>query len=590
MQTLSKIWQLMLPEQRRSAAILLGLMLVGMVLETLGVGLVVPAFALMTQGDLVARYPAAARVIRHLGQPSQNTLVVCGMLLLVAVYGLKSLFLAFLTWRQMRFVYGMQAELSHRMFAGYLRQPYVFHLQRNSAQLIRNSITETNLFTQTCLVAGLNLITELLVVLGIALLLLVVAPLGALVVVTILGTAAWLFHRVTDERMRRWGEARQLHDGLRLQHLQQGLGAAKDVKLLGREQRFLLAYQEHNLGSARVGARQQTLQQFPRFGLVLLGVCGLAALVVVMIGQNKPIGALVPILGLFAAAAFRVLPSANRIMMAVQQTRYALPAISVLHDELNTLGTPVESEVAQPVKFDESIVLDDVSYRYPGSERDAVQNVRLTIAKGTSVGLIGGSGAGKSTLVDIILGLLTPSRGAVRIDGLDILANLRGWQNRIGYVPQAIFLTDDTLRRNVAFGVADDLTDEGRVWNAIRAAQLELFIRELPRGLDTMVGERGVRLSGGQLQRIGIARALYHDPSVLVLDEATSSLDTSTERSVMEAVSALHGEKTIIIVTHRMSTVEHCDRLLRLEAGRIVSEGDPEAMLDRATSVAVLPS
>ncbi len=590
MQTLSKIWQLMLPEQRRSAAILLGLMLVGMVLETLGVGLVVPAFALMTQGDLVARYPAAARVIRHLGQPSQNTLVVCGMLLLVAVYGLKSLFLAFLTWRQMRFVYGMQAELSHRMFAGYLRQPYVFHLQRNSAQLIRNSITETNLFTQTCLVAGLNLITELLVVLGIALLLLVVAPLGALVVVTILGTAAWLFHRVTDERMRRWGEARQLHDGLRLQHLQQGLGAAKDVKLLGREQRFLLAYQEHNLGSARVGARQQTLQQFPRFGLELLAVCGLAALVVVMIGQNKPIGALVPILGLFAAAAFRVLPSANRIMMAVQQTRYALPAISVLHDELNTLGTPVESEVAQPVKFDESIVLDDVSYRYPGSERDAVQNVRLTIAKGTSVGLIGGSGAGKSTLVDIILGLLTPSRGAVRIDGLDILANLRGWQNRIGYVPQAIFLTDDTLRRNVAFGVADDLTDEGRVWNAIRAAQLELFIRELPRGLDTMVGERGVRLSGGQLQRIGIARALYHDPSVLVLDEATSSLDTSTERSVMEAVSALHGEKTIIIVTHRMSTVEHCDRLLRLEAGRIVSEGDPEAMLDRATSVAVLPS
>jgi len=578
----------MLPEQRRSAAILLGLMLVGMVLETLGVGLVVPAFALMTQGDPIAKYPAAAPLLRLLGQPSQSTLVVCGMLLLVAVYALKALFLAFLTWRQMSFVYGMQAELSHRMFAGYLRQPYVFHLQRNSAQLIRNAITETNLFTQTCLVAGLNLITELLVVVGIALLLLVVAPAGALVVVSILGSAAWVFHRLTDARMRRWGAARQLHEGLRIQHLQQGLGAAKDVKLLGREQQFLHSYQEHNLGSARVGARQQTLQQFPRFGLELLAVCALAALVVVMISQHEPIAALVPILGLFAAAAFRVLPSANRIMMAVQNTLYALPAITVLHDELNMLEAQPQSAIAQPLGFDGSIVLDGVGYRYPASDREAVQDVRLTIAKGTSVGLIGGSGAGKSTLVDIILGLLTPACGTVRIDGVDILTNLRGWQNRIGYVPQAIFLTDDTLRRNVAFGIADDLIEEARVWSALRAAQLDLFVSELPSGLDTMVGERGVRLSGGQLQRIGIARALYHDPSVLVLDEATSSLDTATERSVMEAVSALHGQKTIIIVTHRMSTVERCDWLFRLEAGRIVSEGDPAALLDRATPVAVL--
>jgi ATP-binding cassette, subfamily B, bacterial PglK len=588
MQTLRKIWDLMLREQRRSAVILLGLMLVGMVLETLGVGLIVPAFALMTQGDVPARYPAAAPVLRLLGQPSQSTLVVWGMLLLVGVYGFKALFLAFLTWRQMRFVYGMQAELSHRMFAGYLRQPYVFHLQRNSAQLIRNSITETNLFTQTCLVAGLSLITELLVVIGIALLLLVVAPAGALVVMMILGSAAWAFHRMTDKRMRRWGAARQVHEGLRIQHLQQGLGAAKDVKLLGRERQFLLAYEEHNLGAARVGARQQTLQQFPRFGLELLAVCALAALVVVLIGQHKPIAALVPILGLFAAAAFRVLPSANRIMMAVQQTRYALPAISVLHDELTTLEARTESESAKPAKFDESIVLEDVSYRYPGSDRDAVQNVRLTVAKGTSIGLIGGSGEGKSTLIDIVLGLLTPSRGTVRVDGLDIQGNLRGWQSRIGYVPQAIFLTDDTLRRNVAFGIADDLIDEVRVWSALGAAQLELFVRALPGGLDTTVGERGVRLSGGQLQRIGIARALYHDPSVLVLDEATSSLDTTTERDLIDAVSALRGEKTIIIVTHRMSTVEHCDWLFRLEAGRIVSAGDPQALLDGAASLAAL--
>jgi ABC-type multidrug transport system fused ATPase/permease subunit len=584
MKTGKQIWDLLQPTQRRSAAVLLCLMLVGMLLETLGIGLIIPAFAFMTQSDLVVRYPRVMPAAGWVGHLSRGELVVIGMLVLVAVYALKALFLAFLFWRQMGFVYGVQAEISHRLFAGYLRQPYIFHLQRNSAELIRNALTETNLFTQTCLVAGMGLLTEMLVVVGISALLVVVAPLGALVVVGILGTAAWVFNRVTHQRLLRWGAARQLHEGLRIQHLQQGLGGAKDVKLLGREQEFLAHYHHHNLGNARVGQQYQTLQQFPRLGLELLAVCGLAALVIVMVAQNKPVTALLPTLGLFAAAAFRVLPSANRVMIAVQNVRFALPAINVLHGELRVLKSAEEPAAARQLEFQEYLALDNVSFCYPSSDRPALQGISLTVSRGASVGFIGESGAGKSTLVDIILGLLQPGRGAVRVDGADIRTNLRGWQDQVGYVPQAIFLTDDTLRRNVAFGLADDQISEYSVWSAVRAAQLEEFIKSLPQGLDTMVGERGVRLSGGQLQRVGIARALYHNPAVLVLDEATSSLDTQTERGVMDAVRKLHGEKTIIVVAHRMSTVEDCDQLVKLEDGRIVSQGDAESMLGRMTS------
>jgi len=581
--TLRQIWDLLQPAQRRSAVALLVLMLVGMVLETLGIGLVIPALAFMTRTDVAVPSAGLGPLTGSLAHLSRAELVLSGMLLLVAVYAIKALFLAFLTWRQLAFVYGVQMELSQRLFAEYLRQPYVFHVQRNSAQLIRNVITETGLFAQTYLVAGMGLLTETLVVIGVSVLLLVVAPLGALVVVSVLGGAAWAFNRVTGHRLLSWGRARQLHEGLRIQHLQQGLGGAKEVKLLGRERQFIAEYERHNQVGARISQRQQTLQQFPRLGLELLAVSGLAALVMVMIAQRKPMEALLPTLGLFAAAAFRVLPSANRVMMAVQNVRYGLPAVDVLHQELRGLeSSPLPTQTA-PFPFAQRLMLDNVSFIYPGCDRPALTGVSLCIRWGTSVGVVGGSGAGKSTLVDLILGLLQPGKGTVTVDGIDIRSNLRGWQQQIGYVPQAIFLTDDTLRRNVAFGLAADHVDELLVWRALRAAQLEDFVHGLPQGLDTTVGERGVRLSGGQLQRIAIARALYHDPPVLVLDEATSSLDIHTERGVMDAVRALHGKKTVIIVAHRMSTVADCDRLFRLENGRLVEQGDVAAVLKLAT-------
>ena len=293
-----------------------------------------------------------------------------------------------------------------------------------------------------------------------------------------------------------------------------------------------------------------------------------------MIVRGKPLDALVPTLGLFGVAAFRLMPSAARMMGSLQVMRYNLPVVNTLYRELHIFDTsPPFQRERELLRFANALVLDRVGFSYPNTETPTLRDVSLSITRGTSVGFVGGSGAGKSTLVDVILGLLKPATGRVLVDGIDIQTNLRGWQDQVGYVPQTIYLTDDTLVRNVAFGLPDDQIDKSAVRRAIQAAQLEEFVNELPAGLETLVGERGVRLSGGQRQRIGIARALYHDPPILVLDEATSSLDTANEQGVMAAVNALHGNKTLIIVAHRVSTVAHCDRLFRIEQGTLVEEG-----------------
>lgn len=579
MSTYKKIWQLLTVEQRRTSVRLLGLMLIGTVLETIGMGLVVPAVGLISEVDVGARYPILRPALAAMGHPSRERLVAAGMLVLVAVYAIKEAFLGLLAWRQARFAYATQAGLSERLFRGYLLQPWTFHLQRNSAQLIRNVTTEIGMFGVVIQII-LTVITEGMVALGIWLLLLSVEPVGALLVVSAVGLAGFGFHRMTRMRLLRWGEARQLHEGLRIQHLQQGLGGAKEVKLLGREADFLARYNEHNLGMASVAERQLTLQQLPRLWLELMAITGLATLVIVMIRVGKPLDALLPTMGLFAAAAFRVIPSVNRVLGSIQSVRYSLPVVNTLHHEMSLLESAAPVQRGILLAFKVRLQMESVTYKYPSASVPAVKDVSLAIQHGESVGFIGGSGAGKSTLIDLILGLLTPDSGRVAVDGVDIRTNLRGWKDQIGYVPQSIFLTDDTLRRNVAFGLPNDRIDEAAVMRAVRAAQLEEFAASLPKGLDTVVGERGVRLSGGQRQRIGIARALYYDPAVLVLDEATSSLDLATEREVMQAVYALQGSKTLLIVAHRLSTVASCDRLYRVEDGQVVDAGEAGVVLE----------
>lgn len=556
-------------------------MCVGVILETLSVGLVLPLVVLLTQPDLTKEYPKVEPLIQELGNPGREDMLIGGMLVLVGVYVIKAAFLAFLAWRETRFTYDLQAQLSQRLFTMYLSQPYTFHLRRNSASLIRNVTTEVSVFTGRAVLPGILLITESLVLLGLCGLLLFVEPLGVMVVAGTLGIAAWGVHRLTRGRIVRWGERRLYHEGLRIQHVQQGLGGAKEIKLLGREEECMEQFRMHNFQGAKVNERMFTLQRLPRLGLELLAVGGLAILVISMLVQHRAVEAVLPTLGLFAAVAFRVVPSVTRVLSAVQLVRYTKAVIDTLHSELGHGMPAVPGGTSRTVKpFLGALELKEVSFSYPGTTTPVIRDISLTVQRGESVGFIGASGAGKSTLVDLILGLLAPEKGEILVDGGNIQSDMRNWQHQIGYVPQTIFLTDDTLRRNVAFGLPEKLIDNAAVGRAIRAAQLEEFISTLPDGIETIVGERGVRLSGGQRQRIGIARALYHDPAVLVLDEATSSLDTDIERGVMQAVYALRGSKTIIIVAHRVSTVEHCDRLYRLDQGMVVAEGKPAVVLN----------
>jgi ABC-type multidrug transport system fused ATPase/permease subunit len=566
-----KLQYILSSAQKKQVVVLGGLLFIGMLFEMAGLGVLIPALGMVLNSDIGKDYPAFQPYLKALGNPTQMQLVFWGMLLLIFVYLIKAVFLVFLNWRQSKFSTELSADLGQKLFIGYLQQPYTFHLQRNSAELLRNIITEIPQFT-TLSTAAINLTLELSIVVGVAVLLILAEPLGAFVVIVFLGVSAFAFQRVTKKKLLIWGERRQYHGLLSHKHLQQGLGGVKDVKLLGRERYFLEEFNTHNAAYAKILMKANTLNLAPRAYLELLAVMGLAGLIIMMVLQGKPLDLLIPTLGVFVAAAFRMIPSVNRIMNSLQTIRFSKPVVDVLYNEFCMIKKAQEIKTpSDKMEFLSEITIKDLCFNYPNTKSRSLDGATLHIKKGESVGFIGPSGSGKSTLVDLILGLLSPASGEIRVDNQDIQKNLRGWQNQLGYVPQSIYLTDDTLRRNVAFGIANENIDDEAVARVILAAQLDEFVKSLPEGLETFVGERGVRLSGGQRQRIGIARALYHDPEVLVLDEATSALDSDTESKVMEAVNGLKGTKTLILIAHRISTLKNCDRIYSLKMGKLVS-------------------
>ncbi|TNJ37005.1 ABC transporter ATP-binding protein [Prosthecochloris vibrioformis] len=576
------IWNILTEQERKTGFFILVLMLIGVFLETIGVGMVIPALALFTQKNIAVSYPSLSPYLDIMGNPSQTTLVIGGLVFLFFIYFIKAIFLFFLIWSQNRFTFAIGERLSELLFRIYLQQPYTFHLQRNSALLIRNITDEVGVFTSNVLTPMLQILTESLTLLCICMLLMAVEPIGTITIVLVLGLASLVFVKVTKHNITRWGKARQHHEGLRAQHLHQGLGGVKDVKLLGREEYFLNQYQQHNSAGTKVRRLNATIQQAPRLWLELLSVGGLIVLVFTMLFQGEPLDNIVPKLGVFAVATFRMMPSVNRMLTSIQSLQYCLPVIDILGNDFNLSAENKDISHHNKKKFDEDIELRNISFSYPGATTPAINNISLTIKKGESIGFMGPSGSGKSTLVDIILGLITPDSGTVYVDGKNVTKNMREWQNLIGYVPQSIYLTDDDLAHNIAFGLPDNEIHEERIWKAIKAANLENFVRKLPDGIKTFVGERGVRLSGGQRQRIGIARALYHDPEVVVLDEATSALDNETELAVMDAVKELQGSKTLIIVAHRLSTIEQCDNIYKINEGKIEASGSLSSILHRS--------
>ena len=571
------VWGILTNVERRRTVLILLLMLVGSVLETFSLGLVVPVVGLLVKPNYVQNFPA---IDNFLGHPSEVKFAVIAMTSLVVVYFLKSAFLVWSSWIQSGFSLGITARVGRELFENYLHQPYPFHLQRNSSVLIRNSQGSS------ALMGGvfdpmLSIMTDSLVTLGLFSLLIKLEPIGSLTTLAVFGLSAYLFRRFTSARIKKWGIAQNNYRRMIIQHLQQGLGGVKDVKILGREEYFTSEYSDQLLGSAAVVRRYNVSQMMPRTGLEILTITGLAVLVSTMVVSGKDLSSVLPVLGLFGAAAFRLVPAVSRMVIMVQTIAINRPIVNELFHDLS-LRTSHSPKRQSHDGFAQVLEVSELSFKYETAPTNALSNVSLRVKRGEAVGLVGPSGSGKSTLVDVLLGLMAPASGAVLVDGVNVQDRIRWWQDQIGYVPQSIFLTDDTLRRNVAFGLPKSEIDDAAVDAAIRAAQLEEFVNSLPLGLETVVGERGVRLSGGQRQRIGIARALYHNPDVLVLDEATSSLDTETEHGVMQAVQALQGEKTVIIVAHRLSTVEYCDRLYRLESSRIVDEGTFAEVMNRS--------
>lgn len=566
-----QFWKILAPAQKRATVGLFGLMILSTLFEMLGLGLILPGLTILS-GVKPSKEPGwTTSALAALGNPTRMQLIAWGALGLLGIYLTKAAVVLVATYRQAGFVRQLDRDICERLFRTYLTQPWATHLRRNSAEIIRN-ITSVAGIADAC-ASTLNAAAEAMILTGVGFVLLWIDPVATIVVGSLAAVSTWVLDRVFSRRSRRWGELRHEHHGRLMKTVQEGLGGVKDAKMRGCEEHFVEEFSRHADTVARVCQRQAFVFVVPRLWHELVGVAALCLLTLILRWQGKPLEAFIPTLGVFAAAGFRMLPSVNRLSNALQLMNYWGPTVETTAAELAREKCVEPAGGGQALPFSDRIVLDGVGFAYEGSATRALDGVDLVVPHGSAVGIVGSSGAGKSTLVDVILGLLVPSEGRVFVDGVDLAGRERKWRRSVGYVPQSIYLCDDTIRANVAFGLAADEIDDEVVARAIRAAQLDEFVAELPDGLDTLVGERGVRLSGGQRQRIGIARALYHDPQVLVLDEATSALDTETERGVMQAVEALHGAKTLVIVAHRLSTVANCDVLYRLEKGCIVRSG-----------------
>lgn len=572
------LWDVLDKNERRSLIGVFALILIGTLLETLSVGIMIPVLSIIASDDRTI----SLIFFTFDSSLNQAQLIQLAVGLMLMVYVFKNLFLTTSIWIQRGFLTKVTSRIASELLEVYLRQIYAFHLHKNSSTLIRNT-QDAQLIVAGGIEPMLIILAEGLIATALFLVLVIVEPLGTICVVTLLLCATLIFQRFSNQKLQRWGALRQFQKGLIIQTVQQCLGAVKDVKVLGREDWFINEHREHQSADADLLRRINTVQAIPRLWLEVMAMAGLAGLVAIMIATGKNIDAVIPTVGLFAATTFKVLPSINKVVNSKQTLKVSRSTIETIHHDLGLSFSFNKPSSSTGFLF-KSVDVAHLNFKYEQSENLVLSNINLKILSGEAVGFVGQSGSGKSTLIDLMLGLLQPQSGSVLINGQDISAVKSSWQRQIGYIPQSIFLMDDSLRRNIAIGISDAEIDERAIHEALKSAQLEDFVASLPEGLDTVVGERGVRLSGGQRQRIGIARALYHRPSVLVLDEATSSLDTETEHGVMQAVQALQGDKTVIIVAHRLSTVEYCDRLYRLDAGRIVDEGTFDEVMNRSQS------
>lgn len=572
-------------KQKIQSVFLFIALFIGALMELVGVSLITQLVTLVTDASKIHSSDGMRMLYELSGAESDRQFLLYVVLALIVIYVIKNAYLLWINYVQCTFIYNNQLRLSGRLIDCYLKKPYTYHLDKNSAEMVRNVMLDSERLFQMLLTV-FTLFSEILISVLLCLYLLVTDPFITVTVVAILGVFTFLYLLLFRNKAKEYGKTNQIYDGKMHQSINQALGAVKDIKILHRESYFVNAFTSCGSQKMRAVRNNNVLGNAPKY--IIETVCIGAILLVLMfkLYQGEDMNSMIPQLAAFAVAAFKLLPSVSKINNYINLVSFLRPSVDLIYRDIRDTEDMVNYEIKDRKQSDDvyadnhpkAIELSHVSYRYPHTDRDVVSDVSFEIPLGAAVGLIGPSGAGKSTIADVILGILTPTAGTVNYGMMNVHEHPIKWSRKLAYIPQAIFLADESIRANVAFGIDEAEIDDDKVWAALEEAQLKEFVKKLPDGLDTMTGERGVRLSGGQRQRIGIARALYDNPEILVLDEATSALDSETESAVMEAIDRLQGRKTLIIIAHRLTTIRNCQVVFKVDAGKIERVEDPAGL------------
>lgn len=560
-------------------ALLLAAVVIGSFLELLGVTIFMPFIDIIQEPGEIQRKWYLRMFYELFHFQSAKSFLAALSAAIIVVYVVKNVYLIIEKSYIYRFSYNTQMKLSTRLLNTYMKEPYTFHLNKNIATLQRSLQEDTAKFMQVILYS-LELVAELAVCFVLVVYLLFVSKSITVIVLGLLVVCVGAFLLLTRKYSRKLGQDNQGYQGKIYQWMNQALGGIKEIKILGREEFFTEEYRKYYIKFAKGLRIARTISILPKYAVEAVAISGLLiGIIVKLLLGEADMAYYIPQLTVFAVAAFRLMPSVGRINEHATNTLYALPSVDLVYHDLVEIEDYIEkqdSEVKEDWNLCRGIEVKNVTYCYPDTDEPVIEDASLSIQKGRTAAFIGASGAGKTTMVDIILGLLTPQKGVVLADDINVHEKPRTFHAQVGYIPQVIYLSDDTIRNNIAFGVKESDIDEQAVRRSMEKAQLTEFVDSLVHGLDTIVGDRGVRLSGGQRQRIGIARALYHDPEILVLDEATSALDNDTEAAVMEAVENLRGMKTMIIIAHRLTTIRNADLIYEVEGGRVSPKSKDE--------------
>lgn len=566
-------------KQKRNLVYMAIMIFLQSIAELLGVTIILPFINAIVDPDALMQEPYIRWIYDMLHMDNIEQLIILLAIAIIVIYILKNLFLIYVYDLTYRFAYYGKKKMQNTLMNYYIGKDYTFFLNINSSELIRNINTDPEMF-YTAVQNTLQLITELVVSTLIIAYLLVKDIAITIGVAVSVGVMFLFMVKGLRKILMRYGDERRTYSANMLKCMQQAFGGIKEIKIANREKYFQNDFEKQNEIYTYVIKQNAFLSSIPKPIMEALCIAGLMAVIAVKVGVgNADSKQFVAILGVFAAAAFKLLPSVNKIssyFAAIVHNGVVIDKVRdeyrEIHEHEKNIGLSSDGKAEETehkiITLNNEIKVENLEFSYPDTEVPVLSNVSIKIPKNCSAAFIGPSGAGKTTFVDLILGILTPQKGKITVDNIDIHEGMRSWHDKIGYIPQTIYMLDDTIRNNIAFGDTEEINDE-RIWEALKQAQLDEFIREMEDGLDTVIGEAGVRLSGGQRQRIGIARALYRKPEVLVLDEATSALDNETEAAVMEAIDSLQGRMTMLIIAHRLSTIQNCDIVYKVDNGQV---------------------